>query len=218
MRFGVNSTVAFIEGVDSTDGLSSYQPMQVGGSTVALTIANTPRLQVGTTGTVTVNGFTAASVGLIVKGAASQAGSIQEWQNSAGTRLVSVASNGQINADNNIYAAAAFVGTNRIGTAHLSVASQYFGNPVAVIQGITSQSATVLTVKAGASQTSNSQEWQASGGSVLTAINASGTINFASGNTSATATAGAVTAPALVVGFITMQVAGTTVKVPYYAN
>lgn len=83
----------------------------------------------------------------------------------------------------------------------------------------TGAAATVaLIAKGAASQTANLQEWQNSGATVLTAVNASGTINFASGNTSATATIGAVTAPALVSGYITMQVAGTTVKVPYYNN
>ena len=73
-------------------------------------------------------------------------------------------------------------------------------------------------IKGAASQTADLQQWQNSAGTVLTSILAAGTINFASGNTSATANTGAVALPALAVGFITMQVAGTTVKVPYYAN
>jgi hypothetical protein len=75
-----------------------------------------------------------------------------------------------------------------------------------------------LIVRGAASQTANLQEWQNATPTILTAITGAGTINFASGNTSATATAGAITAPALVTGFITMQIAGTTVKVPYYSN
>jgi hypothetical protein len=75
-----------------------------------------------------------------------------------------------------------------------------------------------LTVLGAASQTAELTRWRNSSAATLTSITAAGTINFQTGNTSATATAGAVTAPALVVGFITMQIAGTTVKVPYYAN
>jgi hypothetical protein len=124
------------------------------------------RLGVDTTG--------AANKGIVVRGFASQTANLQEWQNSAGAVLANIASTGQINADAGIYAGFAAVGTSRIGTAHLSVASQNFGNPVAVIQGISGQSATVLTVKSGASQTANLQEWQNSSGTVLASVNASG--------------------------------------------
>jgi hypothetical protein len=91
--------------------------------------------------------------------------------------------------------------------------------PGAQLQVSTTAAATKgLIVKGFASQTANLQEWQNSAATILTSITSAGTINFASGNTSATATGGAVTAPALVTGFITMQIAGTTVKVPYYSN
>ena len=73
-----------------------------------------------------------------------------------------------------------------------------------------------LVIQGETSQTGDLQRWNSSTG-ILTAITAAGTINFASGNTSATANTGAVALPALAVGFIEMQVAGTTVKVPYYA-
>ena len=95
------------------------------------------------------------------------------------------------------------------GTFQLSAVGTFVAGTAAI---------TPIIVRGAASQTANLQEWQNSAGTTLTAITPTGTINFASGNTSATATAGAVTAPALVVGFITMQIAGTTVKVPYYAN
>jgi hypothetical protein len=75
-----------------------------------------------------------------------------------------------------------------------------------------------VAIKGRGAQTADLQQWQNSAGTVLTSILAAGTINFASGNTSATATAGAITAPGLVAGYITMQIAGTTVKVPYYNN
>jgi hypothetical protein len=80
-----------------------------------------------------------------------------------------------------------------------------------------STSAVSLICQGLASQSADLQQWKSSS-ATLTAITAAGTINFASGNTSATANTGTVALPALAVGFITMQVAGTTVKVPYYAN
>ena len=94
--------------------------------------------------------------------------------------------------------------------------SAVFQNSMIVIANVSTNIG--LTVKGAASQTADLQEWQNSAGTVLTSVTSAGTINFASGNTSATATAGSVTAPALVAGYITMQIAGTTVKVPYYSN
>jgi hypothetical protein len=89
-------------------------------------------------------------------------------------------------------------------------------NSFVLLQRVTT--AVNFIVRGVASQTGDLQQWQTSAAAVLTAITAAGTINFQSGNTSATANTGAVALPALAVGFITMQVAGTTVKVPYYAN
>ena len=116
-----------------------------------------------------------------------------------------------IGAAANYLAGQTTIGSNSLTLGGGSVAQQF---------GVVSQAATTVgaVIRGAASQTANLQEWQNSAGTVLTALNASGTINFASGNTSATATAGAITAPALVTGYITMQIAGTTVKVPYYSN
>ena len=144
---------------------------------------------------------TAAITPLVVQAAASQTANLQEWQNSAGTVLASIIASGSIRGFAGLY------GTN---SANSAVNALFVVNSVAAN--------TVAVIKGAASQTANLQEWQNSAGTVLTSILAAGTINFASGNTSATATAGAITAPALVTGFITMQIAGTTVKVPYYSN
>jgi hypothetical protein len=59
--------------------------------------ANDPlveRMRVGETGTVSIAGFTASSVGLIVKGATSQTADLQQWQNVGGTVLAKVANDG----------------------------------------------------------------------------------------------------------------------------
>ena len=76
---------AQIEGVDTSNGITSYQPIRLGGSTTALHSGGSTRLLIGANGNVLVNGFTASAAGLTVKGAASQTANLQEWQNSAGT-------------------------------------------------------------------------------------------------------------------------------------
>ena len=168
------------------------------------TAATTQRMRIDFNGTVLINGFTSGVQGLIVKGAASQTADLQLWQNSAGTVLAVMTSAGRF-------------GVSLISnTANTGTFIDTGSNTVTFTQRV---AATVgIIVKGAASQTANLQEWQNSGSTVLTAITTAGTINFASGNTSATANTGAVALPALAVGFITMQVAGTTVKVPYYAN
>jgi hypothetical protein len=151
----------------------------------------------------------AAVIGLIIRGAASQTANLQEWQNSAGTVLASVASTGNITSTSgiDITANSVFRARFTVGASAFSTLGQF------VVIGFSGRVGVVVQATG-----ADSQQWQNSSSTVLTAITSAGTINFASGNTSATATAGAVTLPALAVGFITMQVAGTTVKVPYYAN
>jgi hypothetical protein len=147
------------------------------------------------------NSLSATVIALVAKGAASQTASLQEWQNSAGTVLTLINSGGNYASSARITLGSTTPSTN----AQLVISSTSAGNIPAIMQGASSQTGNLL-------------QFRNSGGGVLTAITSAGTINFASGNTSATATAGAVTAPALVTGFIEMQIAGTTVKVPYYSN
>ena len=52
------------------------------------------KMRISSTGTVTINGFTSSSKGLIVKAAASQTANLQEWQNSSGTVLSKVDKDG----------------------------------------------------------------------------------------------------------------------------
>jgi hypothetical protein len=164
-------------------------------------------------------------VTVIVKGVASQTGDLQQWQNSAGTVLASITSAGTANVANLVatesanstvgWSSSNFQRNSSTGLIQL-ILQNFSGASFRITNG--NAAANPLIVRGAASQTANLQEWQNSGATTLTAVNAAGTINFASGNTSATANTGAVALPALAVGFITMQVAGTTVKVPYYAN
>jgi hypothetical protein len=155
---------------------------------------------------VTVNTIGVGNIGLAVRGAASQTADLQQWQNSAGTVITRIQSDGRLTTSSVIQT------TNiaRVGTTTFTLGQLTIFSTLSTRVG--------LGVQGAASQTANLLELQNSSGTVLTAFNASGGLNFQTANTSATATAGAITAPALVTGYITMQIAGTTVKVPYYSN
>jgi hypothetical protein len=125
---------------------------------------------------------------------------LQEWQNSSGSLWAYINGSG-----------------NFISTNGASVAGNLGGVANFVVYGTASNARVSQVIQQGSSQTGDALRVLNSSSTVLTSITTAGTINFASGNTSATATAGSTTAPALVQGFIEMQIAGTTVKVPYYA-
>ena len=109
-----------------------------------------------------------------------------------------------------------FAGQTSINSISLTLGGGSVAQQFGVVSGATTTVGAVI--RGAASQSANLTEWQNSTPTTLTAITSTGTINFASGNTSSTATIGAITAPVMVAGYITMQVAGTTVKVPYYNN
>ena len=176
--------------VTAVSNTSPFTVSYANATTGSQTVAGT----VSVPAQVSITARSAGTVGLLIKSAANNgATDLIAIQDSNGNKIAGIRYFGAINA-----------GT-QIGGTQLSA--------------FASNASTIGTVIRGAaSQTANLQEWQNNSGTALTTINASGTINFNTGNTSATATAGALTAPALVTGFITMQVAGTTVKVPYYSN
>jgi len=61
-------------------------------------VNNIERLNISTAGAVLINGFTSSTVGFTVKGAASQTANLTEWQNSAGTALTTISSDGIISS------------------------------------------------------------------------------------------------------------------------
>jgi hypothetical protein len=156
----------------------------------------------------------------IIQGAASQTANLTEWQNSAGTVIASISSGGNIASGNTSTTGLVLANDgyfNQLRARAVTSPIFYFQTGQVLLD--TNGAAKIgLSVRATASQTADLQQWQNSGGTSLTGITAAGTINFASGNTSATATGGAIAAPALVTGYIEMKIAGTTVKVPYYSN
>ena len=205
-------------GIETNGGMRFYtSSARSGWSTLTNTSGNLSfNYQFALTDRFTVTAGAAATVPMTVKGAASQTGNLTEWQNSAGTILLRVDSAGNLLAPTSSATAIRFRYFDGTGATGTYIDTALVTNSLVMV-GRSSTAVSVI-VRSAASQTANLQEWQNSGGTILTAVNASGTINFASGNTSATANTGAVSLPAQAVGFITMQVAGTTVKVPYYAN
>ena len=99
------------------------------------------------------------NVGLIVKGAASQTANLQEWQNSSGTVLGFVRSDGLIRADAKIQTPTIYGSSATLGT-QVNIATAW--------TFLTNESTNVgIIIKGAASQTANLQEWQDSAGTAL---------------------------------------------------
>ena len=99
----------------------------------------------------------ASVIPIVAKGAASQTGDLQQWQNSAGTVLA------RINPYGDLYVTGGriFRGPNDFG-ANLNITNE------SNLRGI--------TIKGHTSQTVNLQEWQNSAGTVLASISAAGNL------------------------------------------
>jgi hypothetical protein len=207
-----------LNGLRSTTASSAYLNMQA------------------TTAGILINTNASGNKGLVIQGAGSQTANLQEWQDSSGNILAQISSAGAITlrANDGANNHRTTITTNSSGvifnsTRSTGAACNFIIQTANVERFIVTENGTAqftnvaaaavaVVIQGAASQTADLQQWRSSTPTTLTSITAAGTINFASGNTSATANTGAVALPALAVGFITMQVAGTTVKVPYYAN
>ena len=128
------------------------------------------------TAMISVASTTAASQGIIVRGADSQTANLQEWQNSAGTVAASINSGGSLSLNRSLYA-----------SASLGVWASVNGDPQG---GATGNALTVQTynttskgivILGQASQTANLQEWQNSAGTVLVKVDASGNFDLPNG-------------------------------------
>ena len=192
-----NSAGSVLARVDSTGGV---RPNFLATNSIYDASDTAPYLIFGSN-TLTLNTRNAAYVGLTVKGAASQTADLQEWQDSAGTILAKIMSNGSF-----------FV--NSTGTSNDPIAIQRAsatrfkvdpygnvfasaltaGNVVTSIAGTTvgiytnTASSIGLIVRGATSQTANLQEWQDSAGTVLSNINSTGAMftTTAAANTNTT--------------------------------
>jgi hypothetical protein len=178
------------------------QVCTIGGCTAASGSGN--YIQNGTalqTANFNIQSAGAASVGAIVRGAASQTAALQEWQSSAGTVLARITASGfmQFDSSKGITGTAGdsylYIGdTARAGASggkNLYYGSAYYGgyghefyggsatNMIGVMLVTSSQASKIgLTVKGAASQTGNLQEWQNSSGTAISSVSASGAWNL----------------------------------------
>jgi len=139
----------------------------------------------------TANTFTASqsitstnssTVGLIVKGAASQTADLQQWQNSAGTVLAKIDSNGRMTAD---HFKASVLWNNFI--VNYDDNGPYFNmtSTNVLLQNRNTTSNVLFTIKGMASQTGNLQEWQRSDGFTLLSVSKDGDVTAGSGSSTA---------------------------------
>ena len=105
-------------------------------------------------GNATVVSQAAATQGLIIKGATSQTGNLQEWQDSTGTVVASVTPTGNISTNR-------YISNQASNAPYIDI----YGSALTVISRVASYVGFI--VKGVASQTANLQEWQNSSGTVL---------------------------------------------------
>ena len=149
---GYNAT-AIVTAVGSTTTFS-----YLNATTGAQTIAGTVSVDAQTS----ITSRSAATAALVVRGAASQASNLVEWQNSTGTVLARVNSGG------------AFV------TTGVSVVGASSNTPNAQLYVLSTNSANPgLVVKGASGQSGNLQEWQDTSGTVVASIANSGAMNLA---------------------------------------
>jgi hypothetical protein len=122
---------------------------------------STAHFKIGDNGNLSTTLLDASSIGLIIKGAASQTANLQEWQNSSGTVLASVLSGGAIAAPN------FFAGY--IASTMISAIASGPSNSGIIVRGY-------------ASQTANLQEWQNSSGTILTSVSKDGFVSIGAGS------------------------------------
>ena len=119
-------------------------------------------------GRLAVDTGSTGTVGIIVRGQASQTANLQEWQDSAGTVIAYINSEGSIYSANRIVSPGDFEARS----------NSFFGNPS--FSGATVNITTRATTQIGAiirgisGQTANLQEWQDSSGTVLANMEAGG--------------------------------------------
>lgn len=127
---------------------------------------------VGGTASMRINPYGPGYIGLIVKGFSGQTANLQQWQNSSGTVLSNVRSDGTVAAPyfDNPEASGAYAQFNA-------------GGSIDVISRVTAQP--TFRVRGSVSQTADLQQWQNSAGTILASISSTGKLTIT--NTSASA-------------------------------
>lgn len=191
-RLSISATGAVAIGATGTAG--TVEKFRVGTPTVVDNAAASI-ISTGATG----------SKGLVVQGVASQAGNLQEWQDSTGTALLAVQSNGRLNFGSSTQAVVLASSTLyfRSSGSTIKIQDSQAGN-VEIASGggkvginttggsvvgqlhVTPLSAATIgtVIQGAASQSANLQEWQNSAGTVLASLSSSGSFNAAAVRTS----------------------------------
>jgi hypothetical protein len=150
----------------------------------------------------------AASVGLIVRGAASQTANLQQWQNSAGGVEAFIDNVGIVNSNNATgfrIASATFYGSLNGGqTARIQAGGSVAANPHVVVRGVSGA-------------TGNLQEWQDSSANVLSSFDQFGRLRVRTTTTSAFSAA-ITAASAGTVGLMVQGAASQTANLQEWQN
>ena len=162
---------------------------KVGYGVYGTSASNTNTTAIGGSFTATGTGTTialqaisgnAASLGLLVKGAGSQTGDLQQWQNSGGTVLGKVTAAGSLQFTASGGNPAIYGNSTSDNGIEAHSSSNAASKASLVAQPLAADSRGVI-VKGFSGQTANLQEWQDNTGAILAAITAAGAINGTSG-------------------------------------
>jgi hypothetical protein len=115
----------------------------------------------------TITAASASTKPLIIKAAASQSANLQEWQNSSGTVMATIDSNGNLKTE--------YLLDKANGGSYIQLQSNN-----AVLLSTRSSTNKGLLVQGVASQSASLQEWQNSSGTVLAKVDPSGNLTAAS--------------------------------------
>jgi len=173
-NYSTTQVVAVVKGAASqTANLQEWQN-SAGGVLSYITASGALRVNSSFGGTqAAITAGSAATVGVIVRGAASQTADLQQWQDSAGTVLARVYNNGVLSVGS-LYAATGDLSVAYGGYFGGGTAGGYIGAAVSVIPWTTAVVGVI--VRGRASQTANLQEWQNSSGTMLSKIDKDGII------------------------------------------
>lgn len=174
IKAAANQSAAMMEFRTSAGALSTWwdaSGAMTASTAVVSTLYSGGFMNTGTLGYYNATTFNAAVSPIVVRGAASQTADLQQWQNSAGTVLASVAPSGYLTLPGIISGAA---GINSSASVGINIPN--FTSSAQLAVSTAGASYLGIVVRGVASQTANLQEWQNSAGTVLASINASGNL------------------------------------------
>jgi hypothetical protein len=144
-----NSSGTILAKVDSTGAITTNSSAGVGTSYIHDNSFTGPFISLSSS-QLNISSRSAANIGLIIKGAASQTANLQEWQNSAGTLLARISSSGRLDAAQiGSSTSAQALMTPGGDTGAFLVSSAVATNKALVLRGWTAQTANILEYQDG---------------------------------------------------------------------